>query len=146
MRVVLDTDVVVAALRSDRGASRQLLLAAMERRIVLLVSVPLMLEYESVLLRPEHLAAAGIGRNELEQLLDAMAAVLEPVKLGFLWRPQLKDPTDEMVLATAIAGSADRLVSFNLKHFGSAAREFGLRVERPSEAWKQIKEAGNEEE
>jgi len=56
---VLDTDVMVAALRSDRGASRQLLLAALDRQFELLLSVPLILEYEAVLTRPEHLARAG---------------------------------------------------------------------------------------
>ena len=55
-RYVLDTDVVVAALRSDQGASRQLLLAALNKRFDLMLSVPLILEYEAVLTRPEHLA------------------------------------------------------------------------------------------
>src|ERR1700732_1562185 len=59
---VLDTDVAVAALRSDRGASRQLLLAALNRRFELLLSVPLILEYEAVMTRPQHLAACGLSR------------------------------------------------------------------------------------
>src|ERR1700687_4511009 len=102
MRLVLDTDVVVAAMRSDRGASRQLLLAALDRRITLLASVPLMLEYEAVLTRPEHLKAIGLGAEEVNVVLDAWAAVIEPVRLRFLWRPRLRDPADEMVLATAV--------------------------------------------
>ena len=56
-RTVLDTDVLVAAVRSNRGASRVLLTAALERRYPVLASVPLMLQYESVLTRAEHLAA-----------------------------------------------------------------------------------------
>ena len=128
MRVVVDTDVLVAALRSDQGASRQLLLASLDRRLVMLVSVPLMLEYEAVLTRQEHLAAAGITADDVYTVLDALAAVMEPVRLAFLWRPRLKDAADEMVLETAVNGGADRLVTFNLKHLGKAAAEFGATV------------------
>lgn len=140
MRVVLDTDVLVAALRSDQGASRQLLLAALDRRFVMLVSVPLMLEYEAVLTREEHLAAAGITANDVDTVLDALAAVVEPVRLSFLWRPRLKDAADEMVLETAVNGTADRLVTFNLKHLGEAALEFGVRALRPGKALREIAE------
>src|SRR5262249_10362916 len=139
MRVVLDTAVLVAALRSDRGASRQLLVAALDRRVTMLVSVPLMLEYEAVLTRPEHLAAAGVTATDAHAILDALAAVLEPVPLLFLWRPTLKDPTDEMVLETAVNGGADRLVTFNLRHLGEAAWRFGIRAVTPSEAWRDIR-------
>ncbi|HNY40538.1 MAG TPA: putative toxin-antitoxin system toxin component, PIN family [Bryobacteraceae bacterium] len=137
MRVVLDTDVLVAALRSDQGASRQLLLAALDRRFVMLVSVPLMIEYEAVLTRQEHMTAAGITADDVNTILDALAAVIEPVRLTFLWRPRLKDVADEMVLETAVNGAADLLVTFNLKHLGEAALEFGVRAMRPGEALRQ---------
>jgi putative PIN family toxin of toxin-antitoxin system len=140
MRLVLDTDVLVAALRSDRGASRQLLLAALNRRIVKLVSVPLMLEYEAVLTRQEHCAAAGITANDVNAVLDALAGVVEPVRLAFLWRPRLRDAADEMVLETAVNGAADWLVTFNLRHLGKAAGEFGVRAMRPREAWWELTE------
>jgi putative PIN family toxin of toxin-antitoxin system len=140
MRVVLDTDVLAAALRSDQGASRQLLLAALDLRFVMLVSVPLMLEYEAVLTRQEHLAAAGITAEDVDIVLDALAVVIEPVRLSFLWRPRLKDAADEMVLETAVNGKADRLVTFNLKHLGKAALEFGIRAMRPGEALREISE------
>jgi len=137
VRLVLDTDVVVAAFRSDRGASRRLLLAALDREMTMLASVPLMLEYESVLKRPEHLAAIGLTTDEVDTVLDAVALVIEPVRLAFLWRPRLRDPNDEMVLETAVNGRADRLVTFNLRHLAEAAREFGLRVGRPGEMWRE---------
>ena len=144
MRLVLDTDVVVAALRSDRGASRQLLLAALDRRMVVLASVPLMLEYEAVLTRPEHLDRMGITAEEIGTVLDALAAVVEPVILRFLWRPQLRDPADEMVLETAGNGRADRLATFNLRHFGPAARGFGIRAAPPGAIWKEIRGVNHE--
>lgn len=140
MRVVLDTGVLVAAFRSDQGASRQLLLAALDRRFVMLVSVPLMLEYEAALMRPEQLAAAAIAADGVNAVLDALAAVIEPVRLAFLWRPRLRDVADEMVLETAVNGSADRLVTFNLKHLGEAALEFGVKALRPGDAWREMAE------
>ena len=69
-----------------------MLLRALEGGLELLASVPLMIEYEALLTRPEH----------LEAILDAVARVCTPVPLRFfLWRPRLKDPADEM-------GSGDR--------------------------------------
>ena len=138
MRLVLDTDVVVAAMRSDQGASRRLLLAALDRRVAILASVPLILEYESVLTRPEQLHEIGITAAEIGEVLDALIAVAEPVVLRFLWRPQLKDPNDEMVLETAVNGKADRIATFNTKHLAAAARTFGIRAERPGLIWREI--------
>lgn len=138
MRLVLDTDVIVAAMRSDQGASRQLLLAALDRRVAVLASVPLLLEYESVLTRPEQLDEIGVTAAEIGEVLDALAAVAEPVMLRFLWRPQLKDPDDEMVLETAVNGGADRIATFNVRHLAAAAPAFGIRAERPGLVWREI--------
>lgn len=139
----MDTDVVVAALRSDRGASRQLLLSALDKTVEMLVSVPLMVEYEAVLKRREHLDASGLSAREIDEILDALAKVAVRVPLWFLWRPRLKDPDDEMVLETAVNGGADRLVTFNLRHLANAAREFGIRAILPGECWKEVNR-GNE--
>jgi putative PIN family toxin of toxin-antitoxin system len=133
---------MVAAFRSDKGASRQLLRAALNRKVDMLVSVPLMLEYEGVLKRPEHLASSGLTTDEVDAVLDAVAAVIEPVRLAFLWRPRLRDPSDEIVLETAVNGRADRLVTFNLRHLGEAAREFGIRAALPGETWREIERRG----
>lgn len=135
---VLDTDVVVAALRSDRGASRQLLLAALERRFELLVSVPLLLEYEAVSTRPEHLAASGLSSAEVGRVLDDLARVARPVRLSFRWRPKLSDPDDDMVLETAINGSAHAIVTFNQRDFSAGIRDFDCAVILPGTALRQI--------
>jgi putative PIN family toxin of toxin-antitoxin system len=144
VRLVLDTDVMVAAFRSDLGASRQLLLTALDHRIVTLVSVPLMLEYEAVLKRPQHMAVIGLEPDEIDTILDALAAVIEPVRLAFLWRPSLKDPSDEMVLETAVNGGADRLVSFNVRHLREAAKRFGIQVVSPGEVWREFRREAHE--
>ena len=145
LRVVLDTDVVVAAFRSDRGASRQLLLSALDGKFEALISVPLMVEYEAVLTRPEHLNASGLSADEVNAILDAYAKVATPVRLRFLWRPRLKVPADEMVLETAVNGAADWLVTFNERHLAAAAREFGVRVSRPRDLWTEIRRRDEKE-
>ncbi len=128
----LDTDVLVAALRSSRGASRQLLLGALDHRFELLLSVPLVLEYEAVLTRPEHLAACGLRGEEVERVLDDLASVAKPVRLAFRWRPRLSDPNDDMVLETAVNGNADAIVTFNQRDFKETSRSWGAgRAYRP---------------
>ena len=129
----------MAALRSNGGASRQLLIGALDRAFEVLASVPLVLEYEAVLTRPEHLEASGLTAPQVNEVLDALVKVSIPVPLRFLWRPRLKDPADEMVLETAVNGAADWLVTFNLRHLADAAREFGVHVARPCDARKEMR-------
>ena len=136
---VLDTDVMVAALRSDRGASRQLLLGALNRQFELLLSVPLMLEYEAVLTRAQHLAACGLSNAEIGRVLDDVAAVARPVRLAFRWRPRLPDPDDDMVLETAINGRANAIVTFNQRDFAEAGKDFNYAVILPAAALRQIR-------
>jgi predicted nucleic acid-binding protein len=137
-RTVLDTDVLVAAVRSDRGASRELLIAALERRYAVLASVPLMLQYESVLTRSEHVASAGISPADVEVLLDAIALVVEPIRISYLWRPVLSDPGDDLVLETAVNGHAHAVMTFNRRHFEPAAAPFGLAILAPADAVRRL--------
>ena len=140
LRCVLDTDVIIAALRSPGGASAAILLNAPDNpALKLLGSVPLVLEYEAKCLLPEHWQAAGITENQTLAFLDTLVALMEPVKLDFHWRPQLRDPGDEMVLETAINGQADLLVTFNLRDYGEAPQRFGIQALRPAEALKRIR-------
>lgn len=137
-RTVLDTDVLVAAIRSDRGASRALLTAALDKRYPTLASVPLMLQYESVLTRAEHLAAAYISAADVGILLDALAVVIEPIRISYLWRPVLPDAGDDLVLETAVNGRADIVVTFNRRHFERAATPFGLGILGPADAVRRL--------
>ena len=140
---MLDTDVLVAALRSDAGASRRVLEAARARRFKLLLSVPLMLEYESVLTRPENLAASGASREDVSAVLDELASIGKRVELMIRTRPVLSDPNDEMVLETAINGRADAIVTFNERDFRPVASRFRCLVVRPGEIVRTLaKEAG----
>lgn len=139
MRLVLDTNVLVAATRSHAGASNRLVDAALRGRFTLLASVPIFVEYEAVMTRPEHLAAAGLTEADVRVILDAIASVVEPVRLSFLWRPLLRDANDDMVLETAINGRADGLVTFNEADFSGSDR-FGVRVISPVKALREIGE------
>jgi putative PIN family toxin of toxin-antitoxin system len=139
VRLVLNTNVVVAAMRSPRGASAAILRAARRRRATLLVSVPLALEYEAVCRRAEHRLAAGLTDREVETFVDAVIAMADPVEIHFLWRPQLRDPADEMVLEVAINGRADALVTFDRRHYGPAPAQFGIDTMLPRDAMARIR-------
>ena len=92
-----------------------------------------------MLSRPEHLKAAGLTLEEVNDVLDSLAAVVEPIRLRFLWRPQLRDPADEMVLEAAVNGRVDRLVTYDLKHLAEAAGRFGIRTQSPPQMWEELK-------
>src|SRR5438876_9890374 len=106
-------------MRSPTGASAAIVRAIRASRATLLLSVPLAMEYEAVSHKAEHGLAAGLSDEEVDIFLDALIALAEPVETHFLWRPQLRDPNDEMVLEAAINGRADALVTFNLRDFGT---------------------------
>jgi putative PIN family toxin of toxin-antitoxin system len=138
MRYALDTDVLVAGLRSRTGASRRLLALLYEGRYQAVVSVPLMLEYEAVLTRPENLKAFGLSSREIESFLDSLTLLIIPVTPFFLWRPQLRDAADEHVLETAVNGGADAIVTFNHRHFQTAAARFGIATFKPGDALQRL--------
>lgn len=142
---VLDTDVIVAAFQSNAGASRRLLEAARARRFELLLSVPLMLEYQAVLTRPEYLAASGASTEDVSAVLDEMALVAGRVELLVRLRPMLVDANDQMVLETAINGRADAIITFNEPHFRSAAMRFQCAVFRPVVAIGRLEREGQKE-
>lgn len=97
----------------------------------MLAAPALWLEYESVLQRPNVRRMHGLSSAQIEDFLDALAILVEPVSMNFLWRPQLNDPKDEMVLEIALNAGADDLVTFNLRDFRAAAQRFSLRLLAP---------------
>jgi putative PIN family toxin of toxin-antitoxin system len=137
-RIVLDTSVVVAGLRTRLGAGNAVLRLIANRRLTLLATVPLFLEYESVLRRTEQRLAHGLTPGQIDEFLAELAALIEPVELNFRWRPQLRDPNDEMVLEAAINGEADALVTYNIADFAPAAHRFKIPVIRPADLLRKV--------
>jgi putative PIN family toxin of toxin-antitoxin system len=136
VRVMLDTSVLVAGLRSSLGASSRLLGLVADGIITPLVSTPLYFEYEDVLKRPEQLRAMATTATEVDSFLSAFASASEPVDILYRWRPQVRDPGDEMVLEAAINGRAAALVTHNVRDFAAAGDQFGIPVILPGEALK----------
>lgn len=132
-RVVLDTDVLVAALRSPQGASAELLRRAHAGQLQVLASVALFAEYEAVLTRPQQLQATGLRLADMRRALDELAERVVRVQGRYRWRPQLRDPADEMVLEAAVNGGAEALVSFNQRDFGNAPALFGIVLATPGQ-------------
>jgi len=138
-RIVIDTSVVVAALRTRLGAGNAVLRLVASRHLVPLATPPLFLEYEDVLKRPEQRLVHGLTPDQVDEFLAEMAALIEPVEVHFQWRPQSRDPNDEMLLEAAINGRADALVTYNTSDFRAAEARFGIRVVTPSELLKKVK-------
>jgi predicted nucleic acid-binding protein len=113
--------------------------AVLRRKFKPLVSVPLVLEYESVLTRSEHLAISGYTADEAAGIVRAFCVMGEPVHLTFRLRPQLLDAGDEFLLETAFHGRADAIVTFNDKDFQPAAGTFGIEIISPGEAWRRLR-------
>jgi len=136
---VLDTSVVVAALRTRLGAGNAVLRLVARRRVVALATPPLFLEYEDVLKRPEHQLVHGLAPEAIDEFLAELASLIEPVEVHFQWRPQSRDPNDEMVLEAAINGQADALVTYNIADFAEAGERFRVSVLRPGDLLKKVK-------
>ena len=109
------------------------------RQIVPLATAALFLEYEDVLKRPEQRSVSGLTLVEIDGTLAALAAALEPVEVRFIWRPQLSDPDDEMVLEAAVNGQAVALVTHNLADFKAIASKFGLLVVPPADLLRRVR-------
>ena len=97
------------------------------------------MEYEAVCQQAEHRLAAGLTQAQADVFVTAVIAMAEPVETHFLWRPQLRDPGDEMVLEAAVNGRADALVTFNLRDYGQVPGRFGVELLLPRTAIERIR-------
>lgn len=130
--IIVDTNVWDAALRSPSGASHFILRNVLTGSIEAGASTTLFLEYEDVLKRPDHLRVSKLNEEQVDIVLSALAQKLEPIHIHYKWRPMLKDPKDEMVLEAAVNGSANTIITFNLRDF-RGAENFGVEVIQPGE-------------
>lgn len=133
MRIVVDTNAVRSGIFSPTGASCEILLLIDEGVLTPVVSVPLLLEYESVLKRPEFLHEVGLSVREIDEILDYFLSRSSLQVIHFLWRPFLPDARDDCVLECAVNGQADVLLTFNKKDFPNVEKHFGVAVRTPGE-------------
>ena len=136
-RVVTDTNVLVAALQSKRGASYKLFMLTNSGKFSIHISVPLVLEYEDVGKRL--IEDIPLTEQDVDNILDYLCTVAKQQQIFYLWRPFLKDPKDDMVLELAVAASCDFIVTYNKRDFQVAER-FGLRVMTSKEFLEEIGE------
>ena len=137
MQIVIDTNVLVAGLRSNRGSSYRLLDLVGTGRFEINLSVPLVLEYEDVLIR--ELPSLYVERKVVDEIIDYHCRVARHHRIYFLWRPGLPDPKDEMLLELAVKARCDFIVTYNKKDFRGSER-FGIKVVDPGEFLRQIGE------
>ena len=135
--IVIDTNVIYAALRSKRGASSKLLSLVGAEKFEIHLSVPLILEYEDVTLRQE--IPSEVTQDVIKDILDSLCALGHHHDIHFLWRPYLHDPADEFVLELAVAAQAEFIVTYNKKDF-QGSHEFGIEVVTPKEFLERIGE------
>lgn len=143
MKLIFDTDVIVAAVRSPVGASAALVRALQAGQLQAAASVALFVEYEATCTRAEHVLAAGLQTSDVINFLDALAALMEPTEIHYLWRPQVRDPADDMVLEAAVNAMADAIVTFNSKDFGDVPQRFGIETLLPRDALARVRRLHN---
>lgn len=130
IRAVLDTNVIVAALKSSKGASHELLLRMDAGHFQPALSVPLVTEYEDVLHRPK--LGIRLSSDQIDAVLDRICQLGINQRIHFLWRPFLPDPKDDMVFETALASRSSYIVTFNLSDF-QPTHPFGITAIRPDQ-------------
>jgi putative PIN family toxin of toxin-antitoxin system len=128
--IIMDTNVLLSGLRSQKGQSNKLLQKLYLDEVKIAISVPLVLEYESVLKR--ELNRSVFTEEDIDVIINYICMVGIPIKIFYLWRPFLKDPYDDHVLEVAIAANCDYIVTYNKKDF-KEAQHFGIKAVTPYE-------------
>ena len=134
-RIVIDTNVLVSALRSSRGASHRLLMLVGQTDFEVALSVPLVLEYESAAKRMGD--ATGLTSEDVDDIIDYLCSVAHLQEIHFLWRPILRDPRDDHVLELATEAGCEIVVTHNVRDFAGSER-FGVTAIRPGEFLRRI--------
>ena len=136
-KLVIDTNILVAALRNRNGPSFALMQLVRQNRIQMCCTPALFLEYEEVLKRTDQLRASALLAEDIDAILNELAGLISPVTSHYQWRPQLRDPADEMVLEAAANAQAQAIVTYNLRDFGPA-KLFGIPVLNPEQTFRQF--------
>ena len=134
---MIDTNVMVAALKSKRGASYKLLSIIDQDKFQISISVPLIIEYEYALKRTN--LNILLTESEIDDILDYICQIADKREIFYLWRPYLKDPKDDMVLELAVESESDYIITYNQKDFQGVSK-FGIKTLTPKAFLKKIGE------
>lgn len=134
-QIILDTNILVAALRSRRGIANRLLMKLDDARWQVNVSTALVLEYEEVLKRPG--MVEGFSHDDIDALIDGICSIARRHDIFFLWRPLSPDPDDDFLLELAATANADFIITYNPRHLRHAA-QFGVGLVTPKEFLQRI--------
>lgn len=137
LKIVIDTNVIVSALKSRNGFSFKLLSIIDDSHFSVFISVPLILEYEDVIKRSK--SQIKLNFTEISNILDYICLIGKKIKIFYLWVPFLKDPKDDMILELAVESECDYIITFNQKDFKNIEK-FNLKVLTPKEFLKKIGE------
>ncbi len=137
-KIVIDTNVLLSALFSNKGKSYKLIelltAKALEDTKYNVISVPLALEFEEVLLRPKNRQKYDyFTQEEVRLIISDIVSISHQTKLHFLWRPFLKDSFDDKVLETAVNGQARAIITYNTKDFAGVKKYFDIDILTPAE-------------
>ncbi|MGH2594303.1 MAG: putative toxin-antitoxin system toxin component, PIN family [Anaerolineae bacterium] len=136
-QIVVDSNVLVSALRSRRGAAFKLLMLIDTGKFESNISVPLILEYEDATKRL--IGHIALTARDIDNIIDYICAVAHHRTVFYLWRPFLRDPKDDMVLELAVSAACDFIVTYN-KHDFEGAEQFGIQVVTAQEFLREIGE------
>jgi putative PIN family toxin of toxin-antitoxin system len=128
-QIVIDTNVVIAARRSQRGASAKLISLIGTGLFEIHISIPLALEYEDVLSR--YRTELGLSQDSVVEVVDALCALaVRHEKIHFRWRPYLPDSKDDFLLELAVKARCNYIITYNQKDF-VGTEQFGIHVLNP---------------
>ncbi|OGU35181.1 MAG: putative toxin-antitoxin system toxin component, PIN family [Ignavibacteria bacterium GWB2_35_6b] len=136
-KIIIDTNIIVSALKSRNGFSFDLLSIIDDKRFKVYISVPLIFEYEDAVKRNK--SKIKLNKSDIDAIIDYICLIAEKRKIFYLWRPYLKDPKDDMILEVAVESEADYIISFNKKDF-VGVEKFNIKVVTPKEFLKIIGE------
>ena len=129
-KIVIDTNVILSGLKSNKGMSFKLLKVIPKNKFKIIVSVPIILEYESVL--KSKIKELKLSEQDISTVINYFCKISEHTKIYYLWRPILKDPKDDHILELAVAANAKYIITYNLKDFDESSK-FNIKAIRPKD-------------
>ena len=140
MLIVLDSNVLFAGLISPHGASYQILSRVIEGAWTCAATPALWMEYEEQLHSERFGTLTPLSLVQIDDFLDYLASVIQPVRNDFVWRGILFDEDDAIVVESAYNANADALITFNVHHFQTIRDQVSFQIQRPGDFLKARRE------